>query len=113
MAIKIKSVAITPSRLNVSEPFTITVAAEEATWGSLNNELQSWGEVRRSFTNWNKVKDFIYTIPNPTADSNCLYDSNGRALFDIDAVQISVTGSATLQHTGEEIDQFLREVNNS
>lgn len=112
MPVLIKAVTITPNTLNVGEQFQIKIKAEESTWNSVKTELQSWGEVRRSFASWTKVKDFIYNIPNPTPDSDVVYSSDGFALFDVDAKQVSITGGATLSYTAEEIDQFVREVKN-
>lgn len=112
MPVLIKAVTITPNTLNVGEQFQIRIKAEESTWNNVRTELQSWGEVRRSFTNWNRVKDFIYSIPNPTPDKDVVYSSDGFALFDADAKQVSITGGATLTHTAEEIDQFVKEVKN-
>lgn len=112
MPVIIQAVTITPNTLKVGEQFQIKIKAEESTWNSVRTELQSWGEVRRSFTNWNRVKDFIYTIPNPTPDKDVVYSSDRFALFDADAKQVSITGGATLSHTAEEVEQFVKEVKN-
>ena len=110
MPVLIKGISITPNTLKVGELFTVQISAEESTWNNVKTELQSWGEVRRSFTNWNRVKDFIYTIPNPTVDGDAAYSSDGLALFDVDAKQVSISGGATLNYTAETIDQFVKEV---
>lgn len=112
MAVRIKSVTITPDELTVGQAFLVAVGAEEPTWNDLKNELASWAEVRRSFENWNKVRDFVYSIPKPDADTDCVYSKDGFALFDIDAVQISVTGGATLEHMADETDAFIEAVKN-
>ena len=110
MSVLIKSVTISPNNLTVGQSFTVQVHAEEGTWNTLKNDLQSWGEVRRSFANWNKVKDFIYSIPSPMPDTNVVRTSDGYALFDVDATQISISGGATLQHDSSDIDYLLSEV---
>lgn len=111
MPIRIRNVVITPNETTVGQLVSITVTAEDISWGNLQTDFTTWGEVRRSFTDWNHVKNYIYSIPNPTPDADCLYDSNGNALFDVDAVQISIrNGGATLKYTGDEVDQFIREV---
>lgn len=112
MPILIKGINISPQSLKVGDSFTIIVNAEDTTWETINDTFQSWGEVRRSFQNWDKVKNFIYTIPNPTATKDCLYSSDGYAIFDVDAIQISISGGATSQYTAEQIDWFVREVLN-
>lgn len=112
MAILIESVTITPNSLNVGQSFFISARVEESKWNDLKNELQTWGEVRRSFRNWEAVKDFIYTIPTVAPTSECIYCSCGSALFDVDAVQISVPGGATIQNTADVVDWFVGEVKN-
>ena len=112
MPVIIEAVTITPNQLNVGEQYQVKIKAYESTWDSVRTELQSWGEVRRSFASWTKVKDFIYSIPNPTPDSDVMYSSDTFALFDVDANQISINGGATLTHTAEEVDQFVKEVKN-
>lgn len=112
MPVLIKGINISPNTLNVGSEFTVTVLAEESTWNSVKTELQTWGDVRRSFTNWNRVKDFIYIIPNPMPDGDCVYSYDRFALFDVDAVQISINGGATLNYSAEDINQFIMEVKN-
>lgn len=110
MSVLIKSVTISPNNLTVGQSFTVQVHAEEVTWNTLKNDLQSWGEVRRSFANWNKVKDFIYSVSSPVPDANVVYTADDYALFDVDGNQVSISGGATLQHTSSDIDDFLRKV---
>lgn len=110
MAISIKSVIITPNELSVGESFFISVKAEEPKWNDLKNELTSWGETRRCFTNWSAVKDFVYTIPTVIPTSDCIQCSCGSVLFDVDAVQISVPGGATIQNSADVVDWFVKEV---
>lgn len=112
MPVIIQAVTITPNTLNVGEQFQVQIKAYESTWDSVRTELQSWGEVRRSFASWTKVKDFIYSIPNPTPDGDVVFSSDDFALFDVDAKQISINGGATLTHTAEEVEQFVKEVKN-
>ena len=110
MPITIKNVLITPNELNVGQAFFISVNVEESKWNDLKNELQSWGEVRRSFDSWEKVREFIYTIPDPAVNGDCIIGSCGSALFDVDAVQISVKGGSTLKNTADTVDWFVKEV---
>lgn len=90
MAVQIKDVTISPNNVTVGQLVTVTVSAIDACWEDLKNDFTTWGEVRRSFTNWNKVKNYIYSIPNPTPSANALYTSDGYALFDVNAVEICV-----------------------
>ena len=114
MPIRIKSITITPQQTTVGQPVIITALAEDITWENLRNDFVTWGEVRRSFTNWDKVKNYIYSIPNPVPDADCLYCNDGSALFDVDAVQISIRGgNATTRYSGAEIDSFIGEVINN
>jgi hypothetical protein len=112
MAVRIKDVTVNPTNVTVGQRFTVTVLAEETTWESLHNDFIDWGEVRRSFTNWNKVLNYIYSKPNPTPTVDALYTSNGYALFDVDAVEISVVGGGQSAYDGDTINWFIREVLN-
>lgn len=110
MAILIKSVTITPNELTAGHSFFISVNVDETKWENLRSELQSWGETRRSFKNWQAVKDFVYSIPDPEVDADCLYCADGNALFDVDAVQISVVGGGEIKYPADTIDTFIKEV---
>ena len=110
MPVRINEVTITPNLTTIGKPVTITVAAEDIIWNNVKNDFTTWGEVRRSFTNWDKVKNYVYSIPNPTVDNDAIYTNDGFALFDVDAVQISTNGGATLRYTADEVNSFLKEV---
>lgn len=101
-----------PVAVNVGEQIIITVVTDEPNWEKLNNEFTDWGEVRRSFTNWNKVLNYIYSKPNPTPSSNALYTSDGFALFDVDAVEICISGGGQSAYDGDTINYFIGRVLN-
>lgn len=110
MAVQIKGVTVSPNLVTVGQAVTVTVLAEEICWENLAQDFTTWGEVRRSFANWNKVKNYIYSIPNPTPTSDALYTTDNLALFDVDAVEVSVLGGGKSAYSGEIIDQFIGEV---
>lgn len=110
MPIRINAVTITPTVTTVGQPVVVVISAEDVMWNNLRADFTDWGEVYRSFSTWDKVKNYIYTKYNPTADANCIYSSDGYALFDRDGAQLSTAGGYTLQHTATEVDSFIREV---
>lgn len=112
MAIQIKSVTVTPNTVTVGQSFSIKIAAEEVYWSTLKDDFTDWGEVRRSFTNWNRVKDYIYSVPNPVPTAECVCTCDGNELFDVDAIQISISGGCASQYDGATINQFIGEVVN-
>lgn len=112
MAVQIKGVTVSPNLVTVGQTVTVTVLAEEIDWGNLARDFTTWGEVRRSFANWNRVQNYIYSIPNPTPTVNALYTADNNALFDVDAVEISISGGGKSAYSGEVIDHFIGEVLN-
>lgn len=59
MAVRIKSVTITPDELTVGQAFLVSVNAEEPTWSTVKDEFVSWDEVKSGFANWEAVKNFV------------------------------------------------------
>lgn len=112
MSVRINSVLVSPSVTTVGQPITVTISAEEIDWNNLKVDFTDWGEVRRSFTNWNKVMNYIYTKYDPVPDFNCVYSSDGFALFDVDSNQISINGGYTSDYSVEDIRDFMREALN-
>ena len=110
MSLFIREITISPNTLKTGESFYVSAKVEEITWESVKNTFQNWGEVRRSFADWEAVRDWIYSIPDPVVDADAVYTSDGKAIFDVDAVQISISGGATLTHTAEDLDTFVKEV---
>ena len=47
-----------PVIVQVGEPITIVVTAEDVSWGTIKNDFQTWGDVKNSFSNWNGVKNY-------------------------------------------------------
>lgn len=66
MAIKIRNVKIAdkngsfnvPTTVKVAEQITLTVIAEDVTWGTIKSDFQNWNDVKTSFSNWNEVKNY-------------------------------------------------------
>ena len=58
MAISVKAVTITPSVVTVGSTFTITVTAEDVSWGTIKKEFQNWNEVKTTLTNWKAVQNY-------------------------------------------------------
>lgn len=112
MSIRINSVTVTPNETTVGEPVVIAVFCEEITWENLTADFTNWAEVRRSFSSWEMVKNYIRSTVEPEVDGDCIYTSDGDALFDMLAVQISVTGGATLSHSGDTVNTFIKEMLN-
>lgn len=112
MSIRITNVSVTPSEVTVGQTIVITIHAEETTWENLRNDFVNWNEVRFSFTNWRQVLNYIYNKPELTIDADCVYDSDGKPLFDVDFKQVSYIGGATSQYPVSTIDWFIGEVLN-
>lgn len=110
MSLFIREITISPNSLKTGESFYVSAKVEEVSWESVKTTFTSWGEVRRSFKDWEAVKNWVYTIPDPAVDTDAVYTSDNKALFDVDAVQLSIAGGATLNSTAEDIDTFVREV---
>lgn len=112
MSIRINSVTITPTVTTVGQPVVFVISAEDITWNNLKDDFTDWGEVRRKFKTWDKVKNYIYSDTEPVADANCIYSSDGYALFDIDGAQISTVGGYTSKYPASTVDWFIGEVLN-
>ena len=112
MSIRITNIALSANEVTVGQTITITVYAEETVWDNLKNDFVNWNEVRFSFTNWRKVLDYIYSKPDLVTDTYCIYDSDGKALFDVDFKQVSHLAGGESQYPASTIDWFIREVLN-
>lgn len=108
MSLLIKSVTITPNAVNTGEPVFISAIIEESKWSNLKDDFPSWGEVGLSFADWEAVKN--YTVEPYEVDGDRVLSSDGFTLFCGDCNQISIAGGATLNHTAEAVDLFVREV---
>lgn len=58
MAVRIKSVTITPKETTVGQSIFISINAEEPSWNDLKLEFQDWAQVKNNLTNWGAVKDY-------------------------------------------------------
>ena len=112
MSVRITNVALSANEVTVGQTITITIYAEETVWDNLKNDFVNWNEVRFSFTNWRKVLDYIYNKPDLVTDIYCIYDSDGKALFDVDFKQVSRSAGGESQYPASTIDWFIREVLN-
>ena len=112
MPVRINSVAITPTVTTVGQPVVVVISAEDITWNNLKNEFSSWGDVKVQFSNWKNVKNFIITTAEIIPDAHCIYDADGKALYDSDLKQVSHYSGGTSQYTASEINSFIREVLN-
>jgi len=108
MSLFIREVTISPNSLKTGESFYVSARIEEITWETLKDTFHNWAEVRARFKDWEAVRNFEYSTPE--VDTDAVYTSDGKAVFDMDAVQISISGGATLTHTAEDLDAFVKEV---
>ena len=110
MPIRIHEVTVSPNVTTVGKPVIVTIVADDITWDSLTYDFNTWGDVRRSFANWDKVKNYIYSKPNPTVDSDAIWTADNFALFDVDGLQISTTNGGTIGYNADAVDLFVKEV---
>ena len=108
MSLFIREVTISPTHLKTGESFYVSAKIEEITWESVKTTFHSWAEVRARFKDWEALKNWEYSTPE--ADADAIYTADGKAVFDMDAVQISISGGATLRSTAEDLDTFMEEV---
>lgn len=60
MAVRIKSVTITPKEVAVGQSIFISVNAYEPNWDSLKTEFPDWEQVSSRFDTWENVKNYNF-----------------------------------------------------
>lgn len=112
MPVRINSVTISPTETTIGQPITVLISAEDIVWNNLRNEFSSWGDVKVQFSNWKNVKNFIVTTTEIIPDAYCIYDADGKPLYDSELKQVSHYSGGTSQYTVSEINAFIGEVLN-
>ena len=59
MAVLIESVSIAPNVVTLGQTITITVSAEDVSWGTIKQKFNSWETIKASVSNWKEVKNYV------------------------------------------------------
>ena len=55
MAVKVKSVTVTPQNATVGQTITITIVAEDSSWKTIKEDFLSWNSIRNFGSRWKKI----------------------------------------------------------
>lgn len=55
MAVKVKSVTVTPQNATVGQTITITIVAEDSSWKTIKEDFLSWDSIKNFGSSWKKI----------------------------------------------------------